>query len=94
MYKKFETSWIKHIDFLMIDVFSLESAFALAYLLAFRIFGWKHFVSQNFGWQIFLMLLVANGCAAFLDEGYTIFSEEGIFRRQKQMQSTSYSLWQ
>lgn len=83
MYKKFETSWIKHIDFLMIDVFSLESAFALAYLLAFRIFGWKHFVSQNFGWQIFLMLLVANGCAAFLDEGYHNILRRGYLQEAK-----------
>ena len=36
MYKKYSTSWIKHLDFILIDVLSLHVAYILAYLLRFR----------------------------------------------------------
>ena len=70
MYRKFETSWLKHIDFLLVDVLALQLAFTTAYLLAFQIFHWDESHFGDFYLQISVMLLAINGCASFLDEGY------------------------
>ena len=83
MYKKFETSWIKHIDFLIIDLFSLQTAFTLAYLLAFYIFNWDPSYFEDYYLQISVMLVVANGCAAFLDEGYHNILRRGYLQEAK-----------
>ena len=83
MYKKFETSWIKHIDFLIIDLFSLQTAFTLAYLLAFYIFNWDPSYFGDYYLQISVMLVVANGCAAFLDEGYHNILRRGYLQEAK-----------
>ena len=70
MYKKFETSWLKHIDFLLVDVLGLQLGFTIAYLLSFVIFNWDASYFGDLYFQISMMLLVSNGCAGFLDEGY------------------------
>lgn len=70
MYKRFEASWLKHIDFLLVDILGLQLAFTIAYLLSFMIFDWDASYFGDFYLQISMVLLVANGCAGFLDEGY------------------------
>jgi len=70
LYKKFETSWLKHIDFLLVDVLGLQLGFTIAYLLSFVIFNWDASYFGDLYFQISMMLLVSNGCAGFLDEGY------------------------
>ena len=70
MYKRFEASWLKHIDFLLVDILGLQLAFTIAYLLSFMIFDWDASYFGDFYLQISTVLLVANGCAGFLDEGY------------------------
>lgn len=83
MYKKFETSWIKHLDFLIIDTFSLQTAFTLAYLLAFQMFNGDNSYFGDYYLQISVMLLVVNGCAAFLDEGYHNILRRGYIQEAK-----------
>lgn len=83
MYKKFETSWLKHIDFLLVDVLGLQLGFTIAYLLSFAIFDWDASYFGDLYFQISMMLLVTNGCAGFLDEGYHNILRRGYIQESK-----------
>lgn len=83
MYKRFEASWLKHIDFLLVDILGLQLAFTIAYLLSFMIFDWDASYFGDFYFQISMVLLVANGCAGFLDEGYHNILRRGYIQESK-----------
>lgn len=83
MYKRFEASWLKHIDFLLVDILGLQLAFTIAYLLSFMIFDWDASYFGDFYLQISMVLLVANGCAGFLDEGYHNILRRGYIQESK-----------
>lgn len=83
MYKKFETSWLKHIDFLLVDVLGLQLGFTIAYLLSFAIFDWDASYFGDLYFQISMMLLVINGCAGFWMKATTTSCGEDISRRAK-----------
>lgn len=83
MYKRFEASWLKHIDFLLVDILGLQLAFTIAYLLSFMIFDWDASYFGDFYLQISTVLLVANGCAGFLDEGYHNILRRGYIQESK-----------
>lgn len=64
MYKKAD-GWVKHLDFIVLDMFSLILAYVLGYALCG--FGWNPFESMLYRRGI-LYLILANGIVLFLFE--------------------------
>lgn len=73
MYKRFEFGWLKHLDFLVADIFALQIAFFAAY---FCEFGFKNPYQSEFYSMISILLLLLHGCVAFFEEAYN-----GIVKR-------------
>lgn len=75
MYSKGKRSWIKHIDFIFIDIISLEAALILAYAIRFPkqwLFNDVYFA------PIAGFIILFDVCIAFFTEPYN-----GILRRNK-----------
>lgn len=73
MYKRFEFRWLKHFDFLVIDMLALQLAFVIAY---FCRYGFTNPYSSSLYRKVAVLLLVVHGCVSFFDEAYG-----GILRR-------------
>lgn len=90
MHVKEQYSWLKHLDFILIDVLVLAGAFALSYYLKFGDAGWIHKAEWRF-LLMFVMLLD-------LVITFTVNPYSGIFRRalrtdvKKELQLMVYSL--
>lgn len=66
-------SWLKHLDFMLIDVLVLAGAFALSYYLKFGDAGWIHKAE----WRFLLMFVVLLDLVIT----FTVNPYSGIFRR-------------
>jgi exopolysaccharide biosynthesis polyprenyl glycosylphosphotransferase len=73
MYKKIETSWIKHLDFIVVDLACLQISFVLSYIL-------RHGISSPYSNPIYqrmgILLFLLHICIVFFTECYS-----GILRR-------------
>lgn len=86
MYKKRKKSWVKHLDFLVIDIICLEVAFFVSFFI--RLGGMAELASAMWEYYIRLAVLIIlmDICLVFFFESYT-----GILRRNKiqEMKSTA-----
>ena len=57
MYKRFEAGWLKHFDFLILDMLALQLAFILSSLLRF---GLTNPYTPEFYVKISVLLLIIN----------------------------------
>lgn len=78
MYKKQKKSWVKHLDFLLIDVLCLEIAFLISFWIKFGERAVRSAVINEFYIRLAIVLLLMDFCIVFLFESYT-----GILRRNK-----------
>ncbi len=78
MYKKQKKSWVKHLDFLLIDVLCLEIAFLISFWIKFGERAVRSSVINEFYIRLAVVLLLMDVCIVFLFESYT-----GILRRNK-----------
>lgn len=73
MHIKSTSSWIKHLDFIAINLISVIIAFMLAYIIKFGNLGFTH----DYPWRVMLMVMcLINLVVTFLMNPYS-----GIFRR-------------
>ena len=90
MHVKEQYSWLKHLDFILIDVLVLVGAFALSYYLKFGDANWIHKAE----WRFLMMFVVLLDLVIT----FTMNPYSGIFRRtmrtdvKKELQLTVYSL--
>lgn len=78
MYKRQKKSWVKHLDFLMIDAICLEAAFFISYLIKLAETPELAFVIREYYSRLAVLLLLVDLCLVFFFESYT-----GILRRNK-----------
>lgn len=90
MHVKEQYSWLKHLDFILIDVLVLVGAFAQSYYLKFGDANWIHKAE----WRFLMMFVVLLDLVIT----FTMNPYSGIFRRtmrtdvKKELQLTVYSL--
>lgn len=77
MYKKQKKSWVKHLDFLIVDVLCLEITFYLSCLIRLGSFYDGSGISEYYN-RLAIVLLLTDICVVFLSEAYT-----GILRRNR-----------
>lgn len=73
MYKKEQKSWIKHLDFTILDMLCLELAYGLAYLI--RLGVKNQYMNEQY-LRLAVVLLMLDVCVVFFSESY-----KGILRR-------------
>lgn len=78
MYKKQKKSWVKHLDFLLIDAFFLEMAFFVSFWLKLGKMSYLSPIMRAYYIRLAIVLLLFDVCIVFLSETYT-----GILRRNK-----------
>lgn len=77
MYRKKKKSWVKHLDFLMIDLLSLEITFYLSCLIRLGSLHNEPGMSEYYN-RLAIVLLLLDVCIVFFSEAYT-----GILRRNR-----------
>lgn len=77
MYKKQKKSWVKHLDFLILDIICLEVAFYVSCLIRLGNLRRMPYVREYYN-RLAVILLLMDICIVFLFEAYT-----GILRRNK-----------
>ncbi|MDO5392461.1 MAG: sugar transferase [Eubacteriales bacterium] len=80
MYKRFEADWLKHLDFLLLDMLALQLAFVFSYCLRFGVAS--PYVS-NFYQKISALLMIIHCCVAFFDESYHGILKRGCLKEAK-----------
>lgn len=78
MYRKQKKSWVKHLDFLMIDILCLEMAFLASFWIKFGERAVMQSVINVYYVRLAIVVLLMDVCIVFLFESYT-----GILRRNK-----------
>lgn len=78
MYKKQKTGWVKHLDFLIIDLICLEMAFLASFGIKFGDRALVSSIVKEYYVRLAIVLLLMDLCIVFLLEAYT-----GILRRNK-----------
>ncbi|MGN0343023.1 MAG: sugar transferase [Roseburia sp.] len=73
MYKKEQKSWMKHLDFTLLDMLCLELAYGLAYLI--RLGVQNKYMNEQY-LRLAVVLLMLDVCVVFFSESY-----KGILRR-------------
>ena len=78
MYKKQKKSWVKHLDFLLLDIVCLEVAFLVSYFIRMQgdLYS-EHWMMEEYR-RLALVLALLDICLVFFFESYT-----GILRRNK-----------
>lgn len=77
MYEKQKKSWVKHLDFLILDLLCLEVTFYLSCLIRLGNLHNEPAMSEYYN-RLAILLLLLDGCIVFLTEAYT-----GILRRNR-----------
>ena len=77
MYKKQKKSWLKHLDFLILDLLCLEVTFYLSCVIRLGNLHNDPGMSEYYN-RLAIVLLLMDGCIVFLTEAYT-----GILRRNR-----------
>lgn len=78
MYKKRKKSWVKHLDFLLVDVICLEVAFFISFRLKLGNLSYLSPIIREYYIRLAVILFLIDVCIVFLFESYT-----GILRRNK-----------
>ena len=78
MYKKQKKSWVKHLDFLVIDMICMEVAFFVSMWMRFGKIAYLSPIINEYYIRLSVVLLLMDFCIVFLSEAYT-----GILRRNK-----------
>lgn len=78
MYKKQKKSWVKHLDFLLVDLICLEMAFFISFHFRLGKISYVSPVIREYYMRLAVVLLLMDICIVFLTESYT-----GILRRNK-----------
>lgn len=76
MYKKQKRSWLKHLDFTILDILCIQIAYCLAYIIKFRSIDLPYFAGSYKGLAIIMILLQI--CVIFFSEPY-----KNILRRDR-----------
>ena len=77
MYEKQKKSWVKHLDFLILDLLCLEVTFYLSCLIRLGNLHNEPTMSEYYN-RLAILLFLLDGCIVFLTEAYT-----GILRRNR-----------
>ncbi len=77
MYERQKKSWVKHLDFLILDLLCLEVTFYISCLIRLGSFYNARGMREYYN-RLAVLLLLLDGCIVFLTEAYT-----GILRRNK-----------
>lgn len=77
MYKRYETGWLKHFDFLAADILAMILAYITAYGVRFRL---STFFDNKFYPAFSLLLLILHGCTIFFDENYQNILRRGYLK--------------
>lgn len=80
MYKRYEYSWLKHLDFLLVDILVMGLAFLSAYSIRFDLTG---LFQDDFYSKFAIILLVLHGCTIFFDENYQDILRRGYLKEAK-----------
>ena len=75
MYKREKRSWMKHLDFTLMDIILLQAAYLLSYVIRF---GWKWAYSEDLYRDLAVMVILLHICIIFFTEPY-----KNILRRDK-----------
>lgn len=81
MYKREKRSWMKHLDFTILDIILLQTAFLLAYAYRFRLV-WAYGVEVY--WRLAIVTALIQVCIIFFTEPY-----KNILRRDKAQEFTA-----
>ena len=68
MYKKQKKSWVKHLDFLLIDIFCLEIAFLLSFFIKVGDTLQITEATWNFYSRLAVLILLVDLCVVFFFE--------------------------
>ena len=71
MYKKQKKSWVKHLDFLLLDILCLEAAFLLSYLIKLQDDSSMMIIRRDYS-RLAVLLILMDLCLVFLFEAYTV----------------------
>ena len=82
MYKLSNRGWLKHFDFTVVDIISLEIAFLLSYLLRFRN---VYLFSDSIYSAIALLLPVLHIFIVFFSEEYSGVLRRGYLKELKEV---------
>lgn len=78
MYRKEKRSWVKHIDFTLIDILAMQLAYIISYFIhTERPFGPLPYANEYYG-RMAVIIIMVDICIVFFFESYT-----GILRRNK-----------
>ena len=75
MYKREKRSWMKHLDFTIMDIILLQVAFLLSYAIRFPVM-WAY--SEEIYWRLAVVTILIQVCIIFFTEPY-----KNILRRDK-----------
>ena len=76
MYKEEKTSWMKHFDFIVLDILILQIAFNIGYLLRMET-GWLYLNKEYT--RLSIVLILIGICVGFFLEGYSGVLRRGYF---------------
>ena len=77
MYRRQTNGWLKHLDFIVLDLFCLEAAFVLAYWA--RI-GWSNPYATRLYQSMAFMLLLMDVAVIFFGNAYSGVLERGYWK--------------
>ena len=75
MYKKEKRSWMKHLDFTLLDICLIQLAFLVSYAIRFEL-GWAY--GNELYWHLTIVTILIQVCITFFAEPY-----KNILRRDK-----------
>ncbi|MEG0962750.1 MAG: sugar transferase [Lachnospiraceae bacterium] len=78
MYKKQKKSWVKHLDFLIVDILCLEAAFFWSYLIKLGRMSYMVPTIRDYYYRLVVLILLLHICIVFFAESYT-----GVLRRNR-----------
>lgn len=80
MYKKVKSSWMKHIDFMVLDLVCMQIAFVIAYMMRNGVeLPYKNVEYQQIG----VLLALLHICVVFFDESYKSVLKRGLLKELK-----------
>ena len=89
MYKKQKRSWMKHLDFTILDILGIQIAYCLAYVLKFRSIELPYAIG-NYKGLAFIMILLQI-CVIFFSEPYkNILRRDRVEEFKKSLSSCSF----
>lgn len=80
MYRKFTNGWLKHADFIILDVICMQIAFVLSY--AIRNGSWNPYRNSLYS-NISILLVLLSVCIAFLSENHKNILRRGYLKEFK-----------